>query len=89
MGDILFEGKSLLGLSEKEWQKIRGNGISMIFQDPMTALNPVFTIGQHLIDVYMWQGKSNTLFTSIKAKRELRKKGRASSDRGLGKNENS
>ncbi|AMQ07802.1 ABC transporter ATP-binding protein [Sporosarcina psychrophila] len=76
-GEILFEGKSLLGLSEKEWQKIRGNGISMIFQDPMTALNPVFTIGQHLIDVYMWQGKSNILFTSIKAKRELRKKGRA------------
>ncbi|WP_066248346.1 ABC transporter ATP-binding protein [Neobacillus drentensis] len=76
-GDITFEGQSLLGLSEKEWQKIRGKGISMIFQDPMTALNPVFTIGQHLIDVYMWQGKRNTLFTSMKEKRELRKKGRA------------
>ncbi|MEH7248090.1 ABC transporter ATP-binding protein [Neobacillus niacini] len=76
-GDITFEGQSLLGLNEKDWQKIRGKGISMVFQDPMTALNPVFTIGQQLIDVYMWQGKKNTLFTSMKDKRELRKKGRA------------
>lgn len=75
-GDIIFEGKSLLNLSEKEWQKIRGKGISMIFQDPMTALNPVFTIGEHLIDVYMYQGRSNTLFMSRKEKQSLRKKGR-------------
>lgn len=75
-GDIFFEGKSLLNLSEKEWQRIRGKGISMIFQDPMTSLNPVFTIGQHLIDVYMYQGRSNTLFMARKKKRDLRKKGR-------------
>lgn len=76
-GDITFEGQSLLGLSEKDWQQIRGKGISMVFQDPMTALNPVFTIGQQLIDVYMWQGKKNRLFTSLKEKKELQKKGRA------------
>jgi oligopeptide/dipeptide ABC transporter ATP-binding protein len=76
-GDITFEGKSLLNLNEKQWQKIRGKGISMIFQDPMTALNPVFTIGEQLIDVYMWQGEKNKFTKSRKEKRELRKKGRA------------
>lgn len=76
-GDIVFEGKSMLNLSEKEWQKIRGDGISMVFQDPMTSLNPVFTIGEQLIDVYMWQGKQNTWSISPKKKKELREKGRA------------
>lgn len=75
-GDITFEGKSILNLNEKEWQKIRGKGISMIFQDPMTALNPVFTIGEHLIDVYMYQGKKSALFMGWKEKKVLRKKGR-------------
>ena len=40
-GEIIFEGKNLIFNTEKENQKIRGNGISMIFQDPMTALNPI------------------------------------------------
>ena len=48
-GEILFEGKDLTKLPEKEMEKIRGNEISMIFQDPMTSLNPVFTIGNQLI----------------------------------------
>lgn len=47
-GDILFEGKSILGLKEKEMRKIRGNNIAMIFQEPMTSLNPVFTIGDQI-----------------------------------------
>jgi peptide/nickel transport system ATP-binding protein len=47
-GDILFNGTSLLPLSEPEMQKIRGNTISMIFQDPMTSLNPVYSIGKQL-----------------------------------------
>lgn len=75
-GDIVFESESLIGLSEKEWQKIRGKKISMIFQDPMTSLNPVFTIGEQMIDVYMLQGKSNSFSFSLKKKKELRKKGR-------------
>ncbi|MDP4144317.1 MAG: ABC transporter ATP-binding protein [Bacillota bacterium] len=49
-GQILFEGKDLTKLSEKEMEKIRGNEIGMIFQDPMTSLNPVFTIGQQLME---------------------------------------
>jgi peptide/nickel transport system ATP-binding protein len=49
-GEIIFEGKDLKNISEKEWRKIRGNQISMIFQEPMTSLNPLFTIGNQLIE---------------------------------------
>ena len=44
-GEIIYEGRDLLALKEKEMQKVRGNKIAMIFQDPMTALNPVETVG--------------------------------------------
>jgi oligopeptide/dipeptide ABC transporter ATP-binding protein len=49
-GKILFEGKDLVKLSENQMQSIRGNRIAMIFQEPMTALNPVFTIGNQLTE---------------------------------------
>ena len=47
-GEIMFEGQNLMSLSEKEMQKIRGNKIAMIFQDPMTALNPVKKVGAQI-----------------------------------------
>ena len=47
-GKILFKGRNLLDLDEEDMQKIRGNQISMVFQEPMTSLNPVFTIGDQL-----------------------------------------
>lgn len=47
-GKVLFEGENLLNLSEHEMQKVRGQSISMIFQDPMTALNPVLTVGEQI-----------------------------------------
>ncbi len=47
-GQILFKGEDLVPKSEDEMQKIRGNHISMVFQDPLTSLNPVFTIGYQL-----------------------------------------
>ena len=47
-GAIRFEGRDLLALSETEMRKIRGNNISMIFQEPMTSLNPVVTIGRQI-----------------------------------------
>jgi peptide/nickel transport system ATP-binding protein len=47
-GKILFEGKNLLDLTEEEMQDIRGNHISMVFQEPLTSLNPVFTIGDQI-----------------------------------------
>ncbi|RZI92745.1 MAG: ABC transporter ATP-binding protein [Microbacterium sp.] len=49
-GSIRFDGRDLLKLSEKEMRRVRGRGIGMIFQDPMSSLNPVFTIGQQLIE---------------------------------------
>ena len=52
-GQILFNGQDLLKLPEKEMQKIRGNRISMIFQEPMTSLNPVFTIGYQIEESLM------------------------------------
>lgn len=58
-GDITFEGKSLLGLSNHDMRKIRGNKISMIFQEPMTSLNPVFTIGNQISEaIQLHQGFS-------------------------------
>ena len=50
-GSIRFQGKELVGASESEMRKIRGNKISIIFQDPMTSLNPVYTIGNQLEEV--------------------------------------
>ena len=49
-GSILFEGEDLLKLSEKQMRRIRGGKISMIFQDPMTALNPVFTVEDQIAE---------------------------------------
>src|ERR1700754_1891716 len=49
-GEELFNGKDLLTMSPQELRKIRGNDIAMIFQDPMTSLNPVYTIGKQLVE---------------------------------------
>jgi ABC-type dipeptide/oligopeptide/nickel transport system ATPase component len=50
-GEILFEGTDLLKLRESEMRKIRGKSISMIFQEPMTSLNPVFPVGDQVSEV--------------------------------------
>ena len=50
-GEILFEGENLVGASEKKLRVIRGQKISMIFQDPMTSLNPVYKVGDQIGDV--------------------------------------
>ena len=52
-GEIYFEGRDILKLPEKEMRKLRGNKISMIFQEPMTSLNPVFTIGYQIMESLM------------------------------------
>lgn len=49
-GEILFKGQNIIYNTDKENQEMRGNGISMIFQDPMTALNPIMTIGSQLAE---------------------------------------
>jgi peptide/nickel transport system ATP-binding protein len=52
-GNINFENKNLLNLTEKEMRSFRGNKISMIFQEPMTSLNPVYTIGNQIAEVFI------------------------------------
>ena len=67
-GEIIFKGRDLLKLSEKEMQGIRGNSISMIFQEPMTSLNPVFKIGEQISEVYINHhklGKKDSLEKSV------------------------
>jgi oligopeptide/dipeptide ABC transporter ATP-binding protein len=51
-GQILFDGQDLLQIPEQEMRSLRGNRIAMIFQEPMTALNPVFTAGDQIIEVF-------------------------------------
>ncbi|CCU78014.1 Oligopeptide transport ATP-binding protein OppD (TC 3.A.1.5.1) [Halanaerobium saccharolyticum subsp. saccharolyticum DSM 6643] len=52
-GEINFQGEDLIKIPEKEMRKIRGNDISMIFQEPMTSLNPVYTVGDQIIEAIM------------------------------------
>jgi oligopeptide transport system ATP-binding protein len=52
-GSITFNGTDMLKLKERQWQKIRGNDMSMIFQDPMTSLNPVYTVGNQIAETVM------------------------------------
>ncbi|WP_029149855.1 ABC transporter ATP-binding protein [Microbacterium indicum] len=49
-GSIVFDGEELIGKSDKQMSQIRGNGLSMIFQDPLTSLTPVFTIGDQIVE---------------------------------------
>jgi len=56
-GKIVFDGKDLLGFSEKQMRGVRGNDIAMIFQEPMTSLNPVFTVGNQIIEAIMLHQK--------------------------------
>ena len=59
-GEVILDGENVLEMSEKQLLKIKGTQISMIFQDPMNALNPVFTIGTQLYDVIRFsQSRSN------------------------------
>ena len=69
-GEIIFEDTNLLELSAAEMRRIRGNDISMIFQEPMTSLNPVFTIGNQITEaVRLHQGlnKKNALAKAVEA----------------------
>ncbi|MBQ8074971.1 MAG: ABC transporter ATP-binding protein [Oscillospiraceae bacterium] len=66
-GEVLFEGRDLLKLSEKEMLAIRGVKISMIFQDPMTALNPVLTVGSQIAEAIELHNTQNLSKTEIDA----------------------
>jgi peptide/nickel transport system ATP-binding protein len=58
-GRVLFDGRDLLGLSESDMRQVRGNRISMIFQEPMTSLNPAYSVGNQIAEaVHLHQGGS-------------------------------
>jgi oligopeptide/dipeptide ABC transporter ATP-binding protein len=58
-GRILFKGRDLLALDEREMQAVRGAGISLVFQEPMTALNPVFTVGNQIAEALIVHGQAS------------------------------
>lgn len=66
-GSITFDGRNLLELSEREMTSVRGNDISMIFQEPMTALNPVLTIGDQITEVLIRHRKVSNAEARLKA----------------------
>jgi oligopeptide/dipeptide ABC transporter ATP-binding protein len=68
-GEILYNGKNLLNYTEKEFDKIRGNRITMIFQDPLSSLDPIVKIGRQMTEATLLNGKTNCR----EAKREFRK----------------
>lgn len=74
-GEIRFEGTNLLDLDEKEMRAIRGNKIAMIFQEPMTSLNPVFTIGHQMLESITLHLKMNKQDARIHAIDMLNKVG--------------
>ena len=70
-GEILFEGEDLVKLSKEEMYKIRGNKISVIFQEPMTSLNPVFSIGRQLSEPFIIHQGISKIEAREKAKEML------------------
>ncbi|NBJ68230.1 MULTISPECIES: ABC transporter ATP-binding protein [Clostridia] len=66
-GNISFQGCSLNDLSSREWQELRGNELTMIFQEPMTSLNPVLTIGRQIAEVL----KKHTSLSKIERKQQV------------------
>ena len=66
-GQVLYKNQDLLKLSAEEMRRVRGNDISMIFQEPMTSLNPVFTIGNQMNEVFKVHQKLNTQEATLKS----------------------
>jgi len=74
-GEVVFQGEDLLKKTEKEMRKIRGNEISMIFQDPMTSLNPVMTVGQQIMEAVLFHQRVTKKVAKQKALEVLIKVG--------------
>ncbi|MCL2646967.1 MAG: ABC transporter ATP-binding protein [Phycisphaerales bacterium] len=82
-GSIHFKGRNLLELSEKKMQKIRGGQIAMIFQEPMTSLNPVFTIGDQILEAILLHQNVNAQQARAIAEQALHRVGIAEPARRL------
>jgi len=82
-GEIMLAGESLLKLPEREMQERRGRDLAMIFQEPMTALNPVFTVGEQLVEGLMVHERASRRVAQARAVDLLAKVGIASPERRL------
>ncbi|RVL26944.1 ABC transporter ATP-binding protein [Sinorhizobium meliloti] len=71
-GEVRFQGRDLLELSEREMRKIRGDKIAMIFQDPMTSLNPVYTVGHQIAEAVQIHTGASRSIAMAKAEEMLR-----------------
>jgi oligopeptide/dipeptide ABC transporter ATP-binding protein len=80
-GEIMFEGTNLLKLSRAEMRRIRGNEIAMIFQEPMTSLNPVFTIGNQISEAIILHQRLSKRDALAKSIEMLKKVGIATPER--------
>lgn len=70
-GEIIYEGEDLLKYTEAQMRKVRGNKISMIFQDPMTSLNPVLTVGEQIAEVILLHQNVSKAESVIKSQKML------------------
>ncbi len=80
-GEIIFEGRDLLALSEDEMRHVRGNDIAMIFQEPMTSLNPVYTVGDQIAEAVMLHQRLSKKEAWAKAIESLRAVGISNPER--------
>jgi oligopeptide transport system ATP-binding protein len=80
-GEILFNGRNILEMRESELQNLRGNDIAMIFQDPMTSLNPVFTVGNQIMEAVRIHQKASKKEAREKAIQVLRDVGIANPEK--------
>ncbi|WP_284283990.1 ABC transporter ATP-binding protein [Mesorhizobium amorphae] len=71
-GEVRFHGRDLLDLSDREMRKIRGDQIAMIFQEPMTSLNPVYTVGHQIAEAVQIHTNASRLAAMAKAEEMLR-----------------
>ena len=83
-GEIIFENGDLLKLSEKNMRQVRGNRIAMIFQEPMTSLNPVFTVGDQIAEAIILHQRKTRSQAWKEAIEILRQVGIADADRRVG-----
>jgi oligopeptide/dipeptide ABC transporter ATP-binding protein len=73
-GEIMYKGRNLLELNDEDMRKVRGGEIAMIFQDPMTALNPVYTVGNQLIEtitLHQGVGKNEAFDIAVDALKDV------------------
>jgi oligopeptide/dipeptide ABC transporter ATP-binding protein len=83
-GKVMFQGRDLLNLSEREMRSVRGGQIAMIFQEPMTSLNPVYTIGDQIVEAVTLHQKVNVRQAYEIAEQALKEVGIADARRRLG-----